>query len=57
MLRQLLQIPYMKDLVKHLRSEPHLRRVCGYEDKARCEAHFTHVRRRIGEDGFRAVEA
>ena len=57
MLRQLLQIPYVRDLVKRLRREPYLRRVCGYGDRAPCEAHFTQVRRRIGVDGFRAVEA
>jgi hypothetical protein len=57
MLRQLLQTQYMKDLVKHLRREPYLRRVCGYGDRPPCEAHFTQMRRRIGVDGFRAVEA
>jgi hypothetical protein len=56
MLRQLLQIPYVRDLVKRLRREPYLGRVCGYGDSAPCEAHFTQMRRRIGVDGFRAVE-
>ena len=50
MLRQLLQIPYMRDLVKRLRREPYLRRACGYGDRAPCEAHFTQMRRRIGVD-------
>ena len=57
MLRQLLQIPYMKDLVKRLRRNPYLRRVCGCGDRAPCEAHFTQMKRRIGVDGFRAIEA
>jgi len=30
MLRQLEQIPYIKDLVKRLRRDPSLRQVCGY---------------------------
>ena len=38
MLRQLLQIPYMKDLVKRLRRDPYLRSLCGYGDRAPCEA-------------------
>jgi len=29
MLRQLLQIPYVKDLVKRLRRNPYLRHACG----------------------------
>jgi len=33
MLRQLLQIPYMKDLVKRLRRNPNLRHACGYRAK------------------------
>jgi len=57
MLRQLMQIPYMKDLVKRLRRNPYLRRSCGYGDRAPCEAHFTQMKRRIGIDGFRAIEA
>jgi hypothetical protein len=39
MLRQLLQIPYIKDLVKRLRRNPYLRNACGYRDKATTEAH------------------
>ena len=57
MLRQLLQIPYMKDLVKRLRRNPYLRRVCGYGDRAPCEAHFTQMKKRIGAEGFRIIEA
>ena len=34
MLRQLEQIPYVKDLVKRLRRNPYLRKVCGYRDRA-----------------------
>jgi hypothetical protein len=57
MLRQLLQIPYVKDLVKRLSREPNLRRICGYGDKAPTEAHFTQMKRRIGAEGFRLIEA
>ena len=57
MLRQILQIPYMKDLVKRLRRDPCLRRMCGYGDRAPCEAHFSQMKRRIGPEGFRMVEA
>jgi len=39
MLRQLEQIPYVKDLVKRLRRNPYLRNVCGYGERAPCEAH------------------
>ena len=38
MVRQLEQISYIKDLVKHLRRNPYLRKACGYGDKAPCEA-------------------
>jgi hypothetical protein len=41
MLRQLLQIPYVKDLVKRLRRNPGLRHACGYRDKTPTEDHFT----------------
>lgn len=34
MLRQLLQIPYVKDQAKRPKRNPHLRRTCGYGDKA-----------------------
>ena len=57
MLRQILQIPYMKDLVKRLRRDPCLRRMCGYGDRAPCEAHFSQMKRRIGPEGFRMMEA
>jgi len=56
MLRQLLQIPYVKDLVKRLRRDPCLRGLFGYGDRAPCEAHFSQMKRRIGADGFRMVE-
>jgi len=57
MLRQLEQIPYIKDLVKRLRREPYLRQVCGYGDRAPCEAHFTQMKKRVGVEGFRIIEA
>jgi hypothetical protein len=57
MLRQLEQIPYVKDLVKRLRRNPYLRKVCGYGERAPCEAHFSQMKRRIGAEGFRIVEA
>jgi len=56
MLRQLEHIPYVKDLVKRLRREPYLRRVCGYGDEVPTEAHFSQMKRRIKEEGFRAIE-
>ena len=57
MLRQLLQIHYMKDLSKRLRRDPYLRRVCGYGKKAPCEAHFSQMKKRIGVEGFRLIVA
>jgi hypothetical protein len=57
MLRQLLQIPYMKDFVKRLKREPYLREACGYGDKAPTEAHFSQMKNRIKEEGFRIIEA
>jgi len=57
MLRQLLQIPYIKDLVKRLRRDPYLRQVCGYHDKAPCETHFTQMKNRIGSEGFQIARA
>jgi hypothetical protein len=57
MLRQLLQIPYMKDLIKRLKRNPCLRKACGYRDKAPTEAHFSQMKKRIGADGFRTIEA
>ena len=57
LLRQLEQIPYIKDLVKRLRRDPSLRQVCGYRDKAPCEAHFSQMKKRIGAEGFHIIEA
>ena len=57
MLRQLLQIPYIKDLVKRLKRNPYLRNACGYRDKAPTEAHFSQMKKRIGAEGFRIIEA
>ena len=57
MLRQLLQIPYMKDLVKRLKRNPIHRHACGYQDKAPTEAHFSQMKKRIGVEGFRIIEA
>ena len=56
MLCQLEQIPYVKDMVKRLRRTPYLRKVCGYGDRAPCEAHFSDMKRRIGAEGFRIIE-
>jgi hypothetical protein len=57
MLRQLLQIPYVKDLVKRLKRDLYLRHTCGYQDNAPTEAHFSQMKKRIGADGFRIIEA
>jgi len=57
MLRQLEQIPYIKDLVKRLRRNPYLRQVCGYGNRAPCDAHFSQMKKRIGVEGFRVIEA
>ena len=57
MLRQLEQIPYVKDLVKRLRRNPYLRETCGYGDRAPCEAHFSQMKKRIGAEGFKIIEA
>jgi len=43
--------------VKRLRRDPSLRQVCGYRDKAPCEAHFSQMKKRIGAEGFRIIEA
>jgi hypothetical protein len=56
MLRQLEQIPYVKDLVKRLRRSRDMRLACGYDRKVPTEAHFSQVKKRIGAEGFRAVE-
>ncbi|NQT09509.1 transposase, partial [Candidatus Bathyarchaeota archaeon] len=55
--RQLLQIPYMKDLVKRLKRNPYLRNACGYRDMPPTEAHFSQMKKRIGVEGFRIIEA
>ena len=57
MLRQLLHIPYVKDLSKRLRRNPYLRKVCGYGDKAPCEGHFSQMKKRVTKEGFRIIEA
>src|SRR4030042_4652095 len=56
MLRQLEQIPYVKDLVKRLRRSRDMRLACGYGEKVPTEAHFSQMKKRIGAEGFRAVE-
>jgi hypothetical protein len=57
MLRQLEQIPYVKDLVKRLGRSKEMRSACGYGEKVPTEAHFSHMKKRIGAEGFRAIEA
>jgi len=57
MLRQLEQIPYVKDLVKRLNRNRYLRRVCGYRGKAPTEAHFSQMKKRIGKPGFKGIES
>lgn len=57
MLRQLEQIPYVKDLSKRLSRNPQMRRACGYEHKTPTEAHFSQMKKRIGAEGFQAIEA
>jgi len=56
MLRQLEQIPYVKDLVKRLRRSRDMRLACGYTHKVPTEAHFSQMKKRIGVEGFRAIE-
>jgi hypothetical protein len=56
MLRQLEQIPYVKDLVKRLRRNKDMRSACGYGSKAPTEAHFSQMKKRIGVEGFTAIE-
>jgi hypothetical protein len=56
MIRQLLQIPYIKDLVKRLRRNTYLREACGYTDQTPTEAHFTQMKKRIGVEGFATIE-
>src|SRR3990170_3830562 len=56
MLRQLEQIPYVKDLVKRLRRNKDMRSACGYGEKVPTEAHFSQMKTRIGVEGFTAIE-
>ena len=56
MLRQLKQIPYIKDLVKRLRRDEGMRSACGYGGKVPTEAHFSQMKKRIGVEGFGAIE-
>jgi hypothetical protein len=57
MLRQLEQIPYVKDLVKRLRRYKEMRSACGYGEKVPTEAHFSQMKKRVGVEGFQAIEA
>jgi hypothetical protein len=57
MLRQLEQIPYVKDLVKRLWRSSFLRRACGYGYSVPTEAHFSQMKKRVGVEGFRQIEA
>jgi transposase len=56
MLRQLEQIPYVKDLVKRLNRSYTMRSACGYKSKAPTEAHFSQMKTRVGVQGFQAIE-
>ena len=56
MLRQLEQIPYVKDLVKRLRRYGEMRSACGYGEKVPTEAHFSQMKKRVGVEGFLAIE-
>jgi hypothetical protein len=56
MLRQLEQIPYVKDLVKRLRRYKDIRFACGYGMKVPTEAHFSQMKKRIGVKGFCKTE-
>ena len=56
MLRQLEQIPYVKDLVKRLGRDKNMRCACGYDSKVPTEAHFSQMKKRISVEGFRAIE-
>jgi hypothetical protein len=57
MLRQLEQIPYMRDVMKRLNRNRYLRQVCGYHAKVPTEAHFSQMKRRIGKPGFLGIES
>ena len=56
LLRQLEQIPYIKDLVKRLNRYKEMRSACGYGDKVPTEAHFSQMKKRIRAEGFLAIE-
>jgi transposase len=56
LLRQLEQIPYVKDLVKRLNRYKEMRLACGYGQKVPTEAHFSQMKKRVGVQGFRAIE-
>ncbi|MEM2103551.1 MAG: transposase [Candidatus Bathyarchaeia archaeon] len=56
MLRLFLQLSYVKDLVRLLRRSAYFREACGYRGRVPTEAHFSHMKKRIGMEGFRAVE-
>jgi hypothetical protein len=56
MLRQLEQIPNIKDHVKHLNQSHTIQLACGYDSKVSTEAHFSQMKKRIGVDGFQAIE-
>jgi hypothetical protein len=47
---------HIKDLVKHLRRDSYLRRVCGYGERSPSKAHFSKMKRCIEADGFRVIE-
>jgi len=57
MLRQLLQIPYVKDLAKRISRDTYLREACGYKDQTPTKAHFTQMKKRIGVEGFKQIES
>ena len=57
MLRQLEQIPYIKDLVKRLRRDQGHAVCLRIWDKVPTEAHFSQMKTRIGAEGFQAIEA
>jgi len=56
MLRQLEQIPYVKDLVKRLSRDKYLQSICGYPGKVPTEAHFSQMKKRLGAEVFRQIE-
>jgi hypothetical protein len=56
MLRMLLQLRYVKDLVRLLRRSAYFSEACGYRERVPTEAHFSQVKKRIVKDGFKAIE-